>query len=80
VNNKHFDSVFSSDYYSDKKVFFETGRKLFFSVFHILKNGNFELRIESNSPRQHIIIHDENEFKQWVEQNYPLYAEHLEEY
>ncbi len=77
-NNKYFDAVYPVDYYNDKKVFFDSGAKQFFIMYQILRNSEFVLTIEDKSNSNKLTINDENEFKQWVLENYPMYNECLE--
>jgi hypothetical protein len=77
LNDKYFDAVYPVDYYNDKKVFFDSGAKQFFVMYQILRNREFVLTIEDKSSGSKLAVNDENEFKQWVLENYPMYTQNL---
>lgn len=60
-----------------KKYFFDSGAKQFFVMYQVLRNREFILTIEDKSTGSKLIVNDENEFKQWVLENYPMYSQNL---
>ena len=80
LNNKYFDSIYTVDYYNDKKVFFDTGARLFFTLYQIISRRKFEMVIEGNGNTGRTVINDEAQFQEWVKMNYPMYVNYLENY
>lgn len=80
LNDKYFDAVYPVDYYNDKKVFFDSGAKQFFVMYQLLRNKEFVLTIEDKSTGSKVTVNNENEFKQWALENYPMYNEYLKKF
>lgn len=81
INNKYFDSMYTVDYYNDKKVFFQTGARLFFVLYQIISCRKFEVEIEGTGNNNgKTVINDELKFSEWVKINYPMYINYLENY
>jgi hypothetical protein len=80
LNDKYFGAVYPVDYYNDKKVFFDSGSRQFFAMYQILRNRQSVLTIEDNSTGSRLTMNNENEFKQWVSEHYPMYINYLENY
>lgn len=80
LNNKYFDSIYTVDYYNDKKVFFDTGARMFFVLYQVISSRKFEMVIEGNGNTGRTVINDEVQFKDWVKINYPMYVNYLENY
>ncbi len=80
LNGKYFDSIYTVDYYNDKKVFFETGAKQFFVLFQLFSIRKFEIKIEETEKNTDIVLNNELQFKEWGSFNYPMYLNYLENY
>lgn len=80
LNDTYFDTIYGLDYYNDKKVFFTSGAKQFFVMYQVLRNKGFVLTIEEKSSGNKTKISDENEFKDWVKENYAMYVNSLERF
>ena len=80
LNNKYFDAIYPVDFYNDKKVFYDSGARQFFTIYHIISHRKHILEIEETSTGNKIQIKDEREFKQWVNDNYPMYLNYLENF
>ncbi len=77
-DNVWFDSFYGTDYYDDKRVFFSSGARQFFTVYQISRSGDFTLTIVKESTDSRKIIQTAEEFKQWVSQHYPSFAGSLD--
>lgn len=71
LNNKHFDIIYPVEFYNDKKLFYDTGAKLFFTIYQILCHRKHKLVIEETKTGSKTEIKDELGFKEWVNDNYP---------
>ncbi len=80
LNGKYFEAIYPVDHYNDKKVFFDSGAKQFFTIYQLLCRRLFSLSIKDLDSGSEIEFKDENDLKQWVEKNYPMYLEHLEDF
>lgn len=78
INDVWFDSLFGTDYYYDKRNFFVSGAKQFFTIYQILKTGDYAFTIvEENSGERTEIKNTEN-FRRWTEDNYDGYLNYLD--
>lgn len=80
LNGKYFDAIYPVDFYNDKKVFFDTGARLFFTIYQIISHRKYDLTIEDNENNNRTIINNELQFKDWVAENYPIFLNYLENY
>ena len=80
LNGKYFDAIYPVDYYNDKKVFFDSGARQFFTIYQIVSHRKHKLIIEDTATGNKIEIIDEFEFKDWVNENYPMYLNYLENF
>ncbi len=80
LNDKYFDAIYPVDYYNDKKVFFDSGAKQFFVIYQIIRHREQKLTIEEIASGIKIEIKDEIKFKKWVNDNYPMYINYLENF
>lgn len=80
INGKYFDSIYPVEFYNDKKLFYDTGAKLFFTIYQIVYHRKHALVVEDAETGNKIEIIDEFEFKQWVNENYPMYLNHLDNF
>lgn len=70
INNVWFESLFPTNYYYDKKVFFSTGARRFFTIYQVLRTGDFTLTVVDEVSGARQLVHTAQEFKQWVEKHY----------
>ena len=41
INGLWFDALYGADYYDDKRMFYASGAKQFFTIYQILKTGDY---------------------------------------
>ena len=80
LNGKYFEAIYPVDHYNDKKVFFDSGAKQFFTIYQLLCRRLFSMTIKDLDSASEIEMKDENDFSLWVEMNYPMYLSFLENY
>ena len=80
LKGKYFEAIYPVDHYNDKKVFFDSGAKQFFTIYQLACRRLFSLTIKDLDSGSEIELNDENEFRLWVEMNYPMYLSYLENY
>jgi len=80
LNGKYFEAIYPIDHYNDKKVFFDSGAKQFFTIYQLACRGKHELAIEETETNNKLVINDEMQLKDWVAENYPMYLGYLENY
>ncbi len=80
LNGKYFEAIYPVDHYNDKKVFFDSGAKQFFTIYQLACSRLFSLTIKDLDSAREIVLNDEKEFRLWVEMNYPMYLSYLENY
>ncbi len=80
LNGKYFEAIYPTDHYNDKKVFFDSGAKQFFTIYQLACRKKFTLSIKDLESGSEIELKDENDFRLWIEKNYPMYLKHLENY
>lgn len=80
LNGKYFEAIYPEDHYNDKKVFFDSGAKQFFTIYQLACRRKFTLTIKELESDSEIEVNDENEFRLWVEINYLMYLSYLEDY
>jgi len=80
LNGKYFEAIYPVDHYNDKKVFFDSGARQFFTIYQLACRKNFTMTIKDLDSSSEIKLNDENEFRLWVEMNYPMYLSCLENY
>lgn len=80
LDQTYFDSLDGIDYYYDKSNFFAHGAQKFFTIYQILRSGDFELTIVEESSGIKLTFKDSAKFKDWVKQNYEAFAEYLEKF
>ena len=80
LNGKYFETIYPVDHYNDKKVFFDSGAKQFFTIYQLACSGKHELAIEKTETNSKLVINDEIQFMDWVAKNYPMYLSYLENY
>ena len=80
LNGKYFETIYPVDHYNDKKVFFDSGAKQFFTIYQLVCRRLFSLTIKDLDSASEIEMKDENDFRLWVEMNYPMYLGYLENY
>lgn len=73
LNNVWFETLETKDYYYDKRVFFATGARRFFTIYQILRTGDFTLTIVNEDNHEREIIKDAPGFKAWVNQHYQAF-------
>lgn len=73
-----FDSLYGADYYNDKPNFFAHGAKQFFTIYQILRNGDFHLTIVEEISLARFEFDNSDEFKNWAEQNYSYFRDYLD--
>jgi len=80
LNGKYFEAICSVDHYNDKKVFFDSGAKQFFTIYQLVCSGKFKLTVKDLESGNEIEFKDEKEFRLWVEENFPMFLSFLEKY
>lgn len=80
LNGKYYEAIYPVDHYNDKKVFFDSGAKQFFTIYQIANGRKFALTIKELHSGSEVKMEDENDFRMWVEMNYPMYLSFLENY
>jgi len=80
LNGKYFDAIYPVDYYNDKRIFHDSGARKFFVIFQLVLGGTHVLTIEETETNNKVVINDEIQLKDWVEENYPMYLNYLENY
>jgi len=80
LNGKYFDAIYPVDYYNDKRIFHDSGARQFFVIFQLVLGGKHVLTIEETETNNKVVINDEIQLKDWVEENYPMYLNYLENY
>lgn len=78
INNIWFDSIYGVDYYYDRRVFFASGAKQFFTIYQILKTGDFKFTIVEEISGERVEIKNAEEFKQWIERHYGSFLKCLD--
>ena len=77
-NNVWFETLETTDYYYDKRVFFATGARKFFTVYQILRTGDFTLTIVDEVTQGREIIPDAPAFREWVNIHYQPFVKCLD--
>lgn len=80
LNGKYFEAIYPVDHYNDKKVFFDSGAKQFFTIYQLVCSGKFKLTVKDMESDNVIELMDENDFSLWVKEKYPMYLDYLENY
>ncbi|NML21555.1 hypothetical protein HHL16_11760 [Pseudoflavitalea sp. G-6-1-2] len=73
INSVWLESLFPTDYYNNKRVFFSTGARRFFTVYQVLRTGDFTLTIVDEVTHERTVITAAADFKAWVQQHYPAF-------
>ena len=71
INDVWLESLFPAEYYNNKRVFFSTGARRFFTIYQVLRTGDFTLTIVDDATHARTIVPTAAEFKTWVAQEYP---------
>lgn len=79
INDRWFDSFFGTDYYDDKRIFYASGAKQFFTIYQILKTGDYNFTIVDENSGERIEITKSEEFRAWTERNYKNYLKCLDD-
>ena len=77
-DNVRFDSLYGTDYYNDKPNFFAHGAKQFFTIYQILRSGDFYLTIVEENSGARFEFDNTSDFRIWVEQNYYPFKDYLD--
>lgn len=78
INDVWLESLFPADYYNNKRVFFSTGARRFFTVYQVLRTGDFTLTIVDDATLERNVIEGADGFKEWVGLNYPNFLSCLD--
>ncbi len=78
LDNIWFDSLYGADYYQDKSNFFAHGARQFFTIYQILRNGDFHLTVVEEISEARFEFDNADDFKNWVGQNYNYFKKHLD--
>lgn len=78
INNIWFDSLYGVDYYYDKRIFFTSGAKQFFTIYQILKTGDFKFTIIEETSGERIEIETTKDFEYWVERHFGSFLKCLD--
>lgn len=78
INDRWFDSLFGTDYYDDKRIFFASGAKQFFTIYQILKTGDYIFTFVDENSKARTEIKNVEDFENWVEDNYNGYLNYLD--
>ena len=78
LDNIYFDSLYGTDYYYDKSNFFAHGAKQFFTIYQLLRIGNFNFTIVEETSGDELKFNDSAEFKGWIKLNYDAFEKYLD--
>lgn len=70
INNVWFESLFPTSYYYDKRIFFTTGARRFFTIYQVLRTGDFVLTVVNEETGERQVIQSAAGFREWVQQHY----------
>lgn len=74
INDVWLESLWPEDYYNNKKVYFSTGARRFFTVYQVLRTGDFTLTIVDDVTHERTIIKTAEGFREWVMPRYPNFV------
>ncbi len=77
INDVWFESLFPADYYN-KRVYFATGARRFFTVYQVMRTGDFSLSIVDDATGHRLELPTAAAFKEWVEKNYSNFSHCLD--
>lgn len=78
INDVWLESLFPAEYYNNKRVFFSTGARRFFTVYQVLRTGDFKLTIVDDATLERLVVNSAEGFKEWVGQEYPNFLNCLD--
>ncbi len=78
INDVWLESLFPAEYYNNKRVFFSTGARRFFTVYQVLRTGDFSLTIVDDATLERLLVSSAESFKEWVGKHYPNFLNCLD--
>jgi hypothetical protein len=78
INDVWLESLWPAEYYNNKRVYFSTGARRFFTVYQVLRTGDFTLTIVDEVSLERLVFKAAEGFKEWVKQQYPNFLNCLD--
>ena len=78
INDVWLESLWPAEYYNNKRVYFSTGARRFFTVYQVLRTGDFTLTIVDEVSQERLVFKAAEGFKEWVKQQYPNFLNCLD--